>query len=835
MKTTINLDGIYKLKRLDYGTDIGFVFQQDFYPAGYLDIKVPGDVRAALREYGLIDGYYLGKNLDKERWIEESDWLYVRDFFADSSLQDRENILCFDGIDTLAEVWLNGRLLGKTDNMFLQQRFDVTDVLQYGTYNTLAVKIISPVESTKDIDRTGIYPQDDTTRMLLRKSQMNWGWDFCGHCLTGGIWKSVRLESRDCPVFETVHLRTVCLKEGRAVLAASLKANPFGQEGTDGCTAQLLFSFEGTFAAQIELPADGTETEFPLENPRLWWPRPYGKANLYDVTAVLFKDGKETDRREFRFGIRTVVLHQEKDGFGGRQFQFEINGRRLFVRGANWVPTNCVYGQIRKDDYDFYIRRAVDSNLSMLRIWGGGIYEPDYFFDLCDENGIMVFQDFMLACGIFPQDDAFLKQVSKEVEEVVDRYYNRASLVLWSADNELDQAYWWYDLQDHFKENRVNRVGVAEAVKRCDPYRPFLISSPCSPFADEEGGDDPNSPLQGDMHVYLTRFTKDDEYYYKKLREFVPRFMSEWGFSSLPVEDSYFPFNFFNEKLDLDRNPWLGQLPWLKEKGWTSTQEELIYFTQYTHAHAMKYWIEYMRSFKGVCGGSLYWKFNDPVAPNRENMLFPTLMSSIDFMRRPKLAYYYAKRAYEDVIVAFRESEEGLEVYGCSELTTDVSGTLEIRILSWNGDVLWETTEKTVIAADRSARLFLLKKEVLDQADPRNSYVKAAVKTAAGTLENRFLLTEIGEFNEVKLPQAQLSVRVIRPSDRLAAVEVSSDCFAQDIMISIQDTDVFYSDNGFCLDAGGEITVSVRQEKEGLKGKRMRIAAHNSAPVTVIL
>ena len=201
MKTTINLDGIYKLKRLDYGTDIGFVFREDFYPAGYLDIKVPGDVRTALREYGLIDGYYLGKNLDKERWIEESDWLYVRDFFCDLSLKDRENVLCFDGIDTLAEVWMNGKLLGKTDNMFLEQRFDATDILRYGAYNTLAVKIISPVESTKDVDRTGIYPEDDTTRMLLRKSQMNWGWDFCGHCLTGGIWKSVRIESRDCPVF----------------------------------------------------------------------------------------------------------------------------------------------------------------------------------------------------------------------------------------------------------------------------------------------------------------------------------------------------------------------------------------------------------------------------------------------------------------------------------------------------------------------------------------------------------------------------------------------------------------------------------------------------------
>lgn len=844
MKTTMDLDGIYKLKRLDCGTDIGFVFRDDFYPAGYLDARVPGDVRTALRSYGLIDGYYLGKDLDKERWIEESDWLYVRDFFCGPSLEGKENVLCFDGIDTLAEVWLNGALLGKTDNMFLQQRFDVGDILRYGGYNTLAVKILSPVESTKGADRTGIYPEDDTTRMLLRKSQMNWGWDFCGHCLTGGIWKSVRIESRDCAVFETVHLRTVRLEEGRAVLAASLKARPWkagGSEGEgdpgkgDGPDAVLLLSFAGRAAARAELSADGTETEFEVENPRLWWPRPYGDANLYDVTALLYDGGKEADRRQFRFGIRTAVLNQEKDEAGGRRFRFEVNGRQLFVRGANWVPANCVYAEIEEEDYDFYIRRAVESNLSMLRVWGGGIYESDRFFDLCDENGIMVFQDFMLACGIFPQDDAFLDRVSEEAAAVADRYYNRASLVLWSADNELDQAYWWYEQQDHFRENRVNRIGVARAVKEIDPHRPFLVSSPCSPFEGEAGDDDPNSPLQGDMHIYLTRFLPSSEYYYKKLLEFVPRFMSEYGFSSLPVEDSYHIFNFFGEKLDLTRNPWLAELPWLDEMSKTCTAQEIIYFTQFTHAHALKYWIEYLRSWKGVCGGSLYWKFNDPVAPNRENMLFPTLMSSIDFMRRPKLAYYYAKRAYEDVILAFRETKEGLELYGCSERLQDDRGTLRLAALSWDGTVLWETQEEAVIAADRATRLFLLKKEELERFGPRDSYVKAVMETASRRLENRFFLTEIGEFNEVRLPQARLEVRTFRHSRGLWEVEISADSFAQDVMLSVQDTDVFYSDNGFCLDAGQKISVSVRQEKEGLDGKRLRIGAYNSAPATVIL
>ena len=504
----MGLNGNYKLKRLDFGTDISFVFQDDFYPAGYLDIQVPGDVRTALRQYGLIDGYYLGKNLDGERWIDESDWLFVKDFYCEEELQEKENTLCLEGVDTLAEIWLNGTCVGKTRNMFRIYRFDVGGLLNYGGNNTLAIKILSPVKSTEGIDRTGIYPEDDTTRMLLRKSQMNWGWDFCGHCLTTGIWKGIYLDSRSHAVLKKVHFRTVRIEDGRAILEADVSAQTYKNEN-GRLEAEILFFWKNELVARKN--ADLGKMEIVIPEPHLWWPRPYGEAALYEVAVILYENGCKVDERTLNFGIRTVVLHQEKMERGGRQFLLEINGRPLFVRGANWVPLNCVYSEIRKEDYDFYIKRICESNLSMLRVWGGGIYEPDYFFDLCDKNGIMIFQDFMLACGIFPQNDEFLKEVEEEAAEVIDWYYNRPSLVMWSADNELDQAYWWYDLQEHFRENRVNRVGIQNAVKKEDPYRPFLVSSPCSPYEEEEGGDDPNFPLQGDMHVYLTRFDRESE------------------------------------------------------------------------------------------------------------------------------------------------------------------------------------------------------------------------------------------------------------------------------------------------------------------------------------
>lgn len=833
----INLDGVYQLKRLDYGTDIGFVFADDFYPAGYLNTNVPGDIRTTLKAYGLIDGYYLGKDLDRERWIEESDWLYVRDFYCEKELEGRENLLCFEGIDTLAQVWLNGVCVGTTDNMFLEFRFDVGDTLRYGEWNTLAVKIISPVESQKNVDRSGIYPQEDTTRMLLRKSQMNWGWDFCGHCLTGGIWKSVWIQSRDHAVLKTVHFRTKSLAENCAVLEIELAAERYALRGGETeLEACVALGYDGKTVKTVRFSLNGPVTEeIPVENPRLWWPRPYGEAALYDITVTLYEDGRKVDEKKLRTGIRTVVLNQDRLLEGGRRFHLEINGKKIFVRGANWVPLNCVYSEIREEEYDFYFKRVVESNLSMLRVWGGGIYEPDHFFDLCDENGIMVFQDFMLACGIYPQEDAFLDRISKEVAAIVERYYNRASLVLWSADNELDEAYLWYDMQDHFRENRVNRIGVQRAVKKHDPYRPFLVSSPCSPFEEEEGGNEANSCLQGDMHIYLTRFGKDSEYYYRKLLEFVPRFMSEYGFSSLPVDDTYHIFNFYGKDLDLMANPWLGELPWLKKLAEACSPEEIIYMTQYTHAQALKYWIEYLRACKWTCGGSLYWKFNDPVAPCRENMLFPTLMSVIDFERRPKLAYYYAKRAYENVVLAFREEEEGLAVYGCNEEERAYSGLLTVEALDYWGNVHGIWKQEGVIAADAATRLFGISGKELAKLDRTTTYLRAGMDCGDRRLVNRFSLLEIGEFDQVKLPQAKLSVSVSYPGQNRAEILLETDCYAQDVMLSVQDTDTFFSDNAFCMDAQSRTVCTLEFESGDWHGRRLRVKAWNAEAVVVKL
>lgn len=833
MKVT-GLEGNYKLKIYDYHSfSIDEIMSPAFYPDDWMDTRVPEDVRTVLKRYGYIDGYYYGKDLDKERWIEEKDWVYYRSFYIDKDLENKENTLCFEGIDTIARIWLNGICLGLCRNMYLEYAFDVTDLLRYGEENCLVIQVISPLGYTAEMSREGIYPEDDTTRMLLRKSQMNWGWDFCGHCLTTGIWKPVLLKSRDHAVLHETQLVTETLEEDRAQMSLRCRVLDYG-EGEQEYTVLVEIGAGGETVFARELSRKEAEAfSFSLGSPRLWWPRPYGEPFLYDVRISLKGQEGVLDEKCFRFGIRTVELIQEKDE-GGRSFVFCVNGKKLFIRGANWVPLNSVYGEIREEEYDYYIGRVVDSNLSMLRIWGGGIYESEHFLDLCDENGIMIFQDMMLACGIFPQDAGFLQEVYEETGVIVRKNANRTCILIWSADNELDEAYRWYDMLEQFPENKVNRVAVRKGVEENDSSRPFLVSSPCSPFAQEEGGEDPNSDKQGDMHLYLTRFLKNDDYYYKKIRELKPRFMSEYGFSSLPWESSYYRFNFRREPVDLVRNPWLAQLDWLREVGEKGDVSEIIYYSQFTHAQGLKYWIESLRSLKWHCGGSLYWKFNDPVAPNRENMLFPSLMSCIDFFRLPKLAYYYARRAYEDKILAFREDMEGnLAVYGCNETDDAPEGSLCVSLKTYGGETVWSDTVTCVLEKDNASLLYSVPAERLAAVQGNSCYLHASFTAGKEYLSNLFHLTEVGEWNQVQMPPAVLKAEWKEKGDGIFEITVSTDSFAQDVTIEILDEDVYYSDNSFCLESGESKTIQARiTAPAGSRGAgKMRIRAYHAKPL----
>lgn len=826
MYRKVSLSGKYWLTHLEHGADDSFVFNAGFVPYGWLEARVPEDVRTALRRNGFISGHFLGKDVDQERWIEECDWLFYRQFYCDKT--EGKIFLVFEGIDTFARIYLNGTLIAKNRNMFLTCRVDVTEWIRSEAYNVLLVRILSPIKSVAEKDRTGLYPKDSTDRLLVRKAQMNYGWDFCGRCLSGGIWKDVWLETGLDIQLDQLYMRTVRLDTD----TAELNLHYLITGDTDGKCCTLSVRFLDELGKEHLFTAEGAvsgEMKLFIPQAKLWWPRPYGSAHLYKVEVMLFCDGVLRDSTVFWHGIRTIQLDQSKLSQGGRAFTFIVNGRPLFVRGANWVPINAVYAEIKASDYEEYLARAEEANLSMLRVWGGGIYEHPLFYELCDKKGIMVMQDFMLACGILPQDEDYLQQVSEEVMQMVIRLRNYTCIAIWSGDNELDQAYWWYDLQSEFKTNQVNRVAVSEAVRQQDPYRPFIHSSPASPFENEPGHDDPNSPLQGDMHIYLTRFEPSSPYYYKKLLEFVPRFLSEYGFSSLPNRHTYGRYNFLNQPLDMLANPWLGELKAFQEM---DSDIEKIYYSQFSHAQGLKYWIEYLRSYKGLCSGSLYWKFNDPEAPNHKGMLFPSLMSSIDFYGDPKMAFYYSKRAYEDVVIAFREGDNAkLDIFVCNETLQTYRGELSVSLWGSTGVIEEICRKPAVVPADGNISVMQIQ---MGDKLPQNVYYRA-VFSGDLALENRFFPLDIAQYIGAPIEPCQLQAEIEVLDETSVRVSICTDVYAQDVVVDVFGIKASYSDNAFCMDAGSSRQIHITAFHDMLFGNQLIIQAWNSDRVIVRL
>lgn len=822
----IDLNGGYKLKFVPYNEDISFVLKEGFTPDGWLDTEVPGDVATTLLKAGLITGDYYGKDMECQHFVYESDWIYYRSFFVGKDFDNEKNRLLFEGIDTLADIFLNGRKIGSSRNMFVPWEADVSGLLYYGKTNILVVRIYSSVKSIEQINRDGLYPVNETDRLLLRKSQMNYGWDFCARNLSVGIWKKACIFCKKHTFIKDYFLYTLTADAESAKLSLTVQVKTTGVE--EGLYWEFYLFLNGETVCKKKSNY-GQPVIIDVSKPKLWWPRPYGEAVLYDVLLILKKEGMILDKKEGKFGIRTVRLIQDKLPEGGRGFRLEINQKCLFIRGANWVPLRTAYGEIKEEDYAVFIKRAVDANLSMLRVWGGGIYEPDIFFQLCDREGIMVFQDFMFACGVYPQDKEFLAEVSVEAEYVIKSRRNCTSLVIWAGDNEVDQFYDWFAPEKNYRDNKLNRQVIKKALDLYDPSRPYLESSPISPFPEEAGGENPNSSLQGDMHLYYGSLDKNSPVYYKKIREIEPRFMSEFGFSSIPCAQTFWQFNFYQRPLETGKDPWLDQHEAFERFLKNNEHEEMIYFSQYIQAYGLKYWIEYMRSLKGICAGMLYWKFNDPIASNRTDMLFPSLMSVLDFYGREKAAYYYTRRAYEDRIIAFREdTEEGVSVFFCTE-KEDREGVLEISLIDFSGKILQHDEKKYDVNPDAATFLRQLPMEEYRTFQKDACYVRAIFRNQDVTVVNRFMLFDMEECFYIRLPAAHLEIREIFVFDTILEFTVISDCYVQDVMVELPDVNAFYSDNFFCMDAGEvkKITVTTGDDAS-FENKYLKLQARNA-------
>jgi len=680
----------------------------DFDDRGWLDARVPGDVHRTLFEAGLIPDPYYDRNETACAWVQEREWWYRTRLDAPHCVPangERLRLVCH-GLDTLADLWLNGQALGRHANMFRPAVFDVTDRVA-ARANTLAIRF-RPIPRVER-DATGFVPWGrHPERVFVRKAQFGFGWDWAPELPGIGIWQPVEVRRERGAVVAGLHFRTLELEPGeaRALVAVRLEVDAFDPQVAPEATVRLFPG--GARAGRTPVAEEkvrfhdgpgllGQTVYLELERPRLWWTHDLGTPALYELEVALTHDGRTLDVQRRTVGVRTIALDQAPDPEepGTRFFRFVLNGVPLFARGANWVPADCFPGGLTTDDYESRLLAAHDAGMNMLRVWGGGIYEHDAFYDACDRLGILVWQDFMFACAAYPDHDPdFVSEVRAEAEHQVRRLRAHPCLALWCGNNENQ---WIHDLR-HAQAPAEPVPGallydhvLPAVVAELDGATPYW---PGSPF----GGDDHNDERQGDAHDWHVwhglqphRFGEPQRteptpegVAFTHYLENRSRFVSEFGMHAAPVRETlrrvipeperyhHSPaLEHHNKDAPLNK----GDNLMLPVTGLPRDLDEYVDFSMIAQAEGLKLGIEHFRRRKPHCSGTLVWQLDDcwPGAS----------WSLIDYYGFGKASYFYVRRAYAPVLASFRACADGsLELW----LTNDTRHAVADRATVLVGD-----------------------------------------------------------------------------------------------------------------------------------------------------
>jgi beta-mannosidase len=655
--------------------------------------NVPGTVQGDLVQQGLVPHPYVGINELYTRDLENKSWTYVTEFELDDVSAEENVELVFEGIDTLADVQLNGQYVGSTDDMFLEHRFDVKSVLTKGK-NVLRVHIKSPVREPAALEREygKLGAVEESIRTYIRKAQYSYGWDWGIRLPTSGIWRPVFVECYKRARLTGCTASLERLENDGGIVRVSGYVVP-GVDFGDAENCRVAVRVDDALVGEFPLQHVGDELSFEgvfsLQSIRLWYPNGLGEHDLYAFEFMLNDDSVPVCSEKERIGLRTVKLTREQDA-EGESFVFTVNGKRVFAKGANWIPADSILSWIQPEDYSRLLHMARDANMNMLRVWGGGIYEDKQFYALCDELGIMVWQDFMFACAEYPDNLEWFRQLSdREVRATVRNLRHHASIVLWCGNNENNFGFDEWPMMGHKVggEYLGNRLYLQDFPMICaqeDPSRPYWPSSPY-------GGDKSNSAGYGDRHVWNVWSAWAD---YRNYANENGRFISEFGFQSAPHSKT---IDFFARKEEQDI---LGPVVLNHNKevegqerilrfinshfGLTTEFDVFAYLSQLNQAEAMKFGVEHWRARKYRTAGTLYWQYNDS---------WPVFSwSSVDYFKRPKALYYYTKKFYADIlpIAHYERSNQAVRVMVVNDRYEDKIVNMLLEIWDTGGKKIWE-------------------------------------------------------------------------------------------------------------------------------------------------
>ena len=755
----------------------------DWYPA-----TVPGNIYSDLIDNKLIEDPFIGANETKVQWVVDSTWVYQTHFDVSTSTLNKDHLqLHFEGLDTYAKVYLNDSLILSSNNAFRNYKIPVKKLIS--SRNTLAVHF-APTHYAEEIEKNKLdYTLPEGNRVFTRKAQFQYGWDWGPKLNTMGIWKEVSLQAWDDSRIENVYLRkdSYTEKEARFTAIITLTSSP------EKSTSIQVFADGQDFSLQIPATAETNSFEVPItiENPIFWWPHNLGIPHLYEVEVQLVQDGIVRDEVIVNHGVRNVSLIAEEDEHG-QSFYFDVNGIPVYMKGANYIPQHSLQNRVTEEHYENLLQDAVDANMNMLRVWGGGIYENDVFYDLCDEKGILVWQDFMYACAMYPGDEAFLENAKQEAEDQLLRLRNHPSIVLWCGNNENNEGWHNWGWQDGKTQAQKDKIW-GDYLKLFDSILPAEVAKHTQldywESSPKYGRGNPKYQFEGDAHDW---WVWHDGYPFEHFEDFVPRFMSEFGFQSFPSMDA---MKFINqsEEIQIDtegmrshqkhhRGYELIDLYMERDYMVPENDEDYVYVSQLVQARGMRMGIEAHRRAKPYNMGTLYWQLND---------CWPGISwSSIDHFGNWKALHYEAKDAFENVLISFKSEGDQVDIYIVNDLLNDVDETLKVRLIDFQGNELWNLSKPVNVTSNSS----MLVDSFIMGSFEEIQWNQVVLEAQYGDASNTHFFVKP---KELALDNADINFKIEKAEEGFS-IDFTSPVLQKNLML-MTPTDGYFSDDFFDL------------------------------------
>ncbi|MEK3882932.1 glycoside hydrolase family 2 protein [Paenibacillus sp. PL2-23] len=806
----------------------------------WLPAVVPGCVHTDLHRNGQIKPPFEKTNEHDLQWIDKLDWEYQTTFDLTEDVLSKGRIeVVFEGLDTYADVTLNGQPILSTDNMFRIWRADIRKHVQ-ASGNELHIRFRSPIKedlpklqklgynlpASNDQSELGGLGEDKVS-VFARKAPYHYGWDWGPRFVTSGIWRDAYIMAWSDVRMNDLFVRQQQVTAEEAVLSFELELeSELAAEGL----VQVTNGME-QWTANVSLKPGINNVAVPavISRPKLWWSLGQGEQHLYTFSAAYIPAGSEqaAASKSVRTGLRSIRLVREKDE-AGATFHFELNGVPIFAKGANHIPNDSFVTEVTKERYRHEIASAAESGMNMLRVWGGGIYEQSAFYELCDEYGILVWQDFMFACSMYPWDEAFLENVKREAEQNVKRLRNYASIALWCGNNEIDSAWQQYDEEGGWgwkkgytaeqREaiwagyERLFHEILAEAVASHHPGMDYWPSSPMIDLTGDIGQHAHPLSTEGDIHYWgVWHAVEPFDNYNKK----VGRFMSEYGFQSFPEYDSV---RTFADESDMELESKVMLAHQKNGNGNRLIKEYMdmyfsepkdfasfLYMSQVQQGEAMKMAIEAHRRRMPYCMGSLYWQMNDcwPVAS----------WAGMDYYGKWKAMQYFAKKSFAELLLSFERTDDGeLRVYAVTDRPQAQEGLLRLGLHAFNGELLRKKETAVKVEGGRSTLVYAGKEQAWLAGCEAGNVVLVAELAQEGAAACRSEYYFAPPKNLLLAPSS-LKITEVPGSDGSRFL-IAADTLAKAVWLQAEEEGRF-SDNFFDVIPGQPVEVEFRRREEG--------------------